>query len=154
MRLYLVKASGGYLIPASRQDRDEIDEKLHNGAVYRAEVVKERNSRFHRKVLSLLRYAFDNWTPEPVEGLAMPPIKDFDNFREQITIAAGYGYPVFNPDGSFVMKAESISFANMEEIKFEDLFSSYVDTLLAGVLKGHAREDIDSFVNTILGYAG
>lgn len=151
MRCFVTKAPGGYLAPASVSDGDTL-ETLRNGEVYRVDVVKERNSLFHRKVLSLLRYAFNNWTPEAITDSPIPPIKDFDNFREQITIAAGYGFPAFNPDGSFRMRAESISFANMDEVKFEALFSSYVDVLIAGALKNHSRADIDEIVERILGY--
>jgi len=162
MRLYLVKAPGGYFIPASDVDRDEA-EKLKNGVVYTFDAKKERNSLFHRKVLALIRLGFDAWDPVNIfatynrDGSVIPtelppPEKDFERFREDLTIAAGHYYAVYKFDGSDELKAKSISFASMDEIEFEDLFSRYVDVLLKDVLSKYTRADIDNIVDQVLGF--
>lgn len=163
MRLYLVKAPGGYFIPASDVDRDEA-EKLKNGVVYTFDAKKERNSLFHRKVLALIRLGFDAWDPvnifatqytendRPDIPSEIVPEKDFERFREDLTIAAGHYYAVYKFDGSIELKAKSISFASIDEIEFEDLFSRYVDVLLKDVLSKYTRADIDNIVDQVLGF--
>lgn len=155
MRLYLVKAPGGYFIPASDVDRDEA-EKLKNGVVYTFDAKKERNSLFHRKVLALIRLGFDAWDPTSTitirysEGIT--PEKDFEKFREDLTIAAGHYYATYSIDGSVTLRAKSISFASMDEIEFEDLFSRFVDVLLRDILSKYTRADIDNIVDQVLGF--
>ena len=153
MRCFVTKATGGYLVPASGDDLEEL-EKLRNGSVYRVDIVKERNSLFHRKTLSLIRLGFNSWIPEePKDGSAVP-LKNFDSFRNDITVLAGFSDRVFKVDGSFELIAKSISFASMEEIEFEDFFSKVADVLLSNILKNYTREDLDEVVDKILGYTG
>jgi len=155
MRLFLVKSSGGYFVPASDLDRDA-SEKLKNGIVYSAEIKKERNSLFHRKVLALLRLGFDSWDPTPsiflTSGEPLAAEKDFDKFREDVTVLAGHYVATYALDGSISLEAKSISFASMDEIEFEALFSRFVDVLLKDVLSKYTRDDIDSTVNQLLGF--
>lgn len=153
MRCFVTKASGGYLVPASGDDLEEL-EKLRNGTVYRVDVVKERNSLFHRKVLSLMRLGFGCWIPEETDDGKQVPIKNFDRFRSDITILAGFFDVVYTVDGKPVPEAKSISFANMDEIEFEDLFSKIADVLLCNILKNYTREDLDAAVEKVLGYTG
>ena len=151
MRLYLVKASGGYFIPASDLDRDDA-EKLKNGIVYSAEIKKERNSLFHRKVLALLRLGFDNWDPVNIFEDGRVIEKNFDKFREDVTVRAGHYVATYCLDGSVSLEAKSISFASIDDIEFEALFSRFVDVLLKDVLSRYTREDIDAVVNQLLGF--
>lgn len=154
MRCFVTKASGGYLVPASGDDLEELD-KLRNGTVYRVDVVKERNSLFHRKVLSLIRLGFNTWIPDPLGTVAGEvPLKNFEKFRNDITVLAGFFDTVWNVDGTFENVAKSISFAGMDDIEFEDLFSKIADVLLCNILQNYTREDLDEVVDKILGYTG
>lgn len=153
MRCFVVKADGGYLVPASGDDKDELD-KLRNGSVYRVDIIKERNSLFHRKVLSLIRLGFNSWIPEEPKDGSPAPLKNYDTFRNDITVLAGFSTRVFKVDGSFELIAKSISFANMDEIEFEALFSAIADVLLGNILSNYSREDLDEVVEKILGYTG
>jgi len=156
MQIYAVKAPGGYLVAAGHTDRDELD-KLKDGTVYRLDVKKERNSKFHRKVLSLMRLGYDAWEPPAPdinfnEPLALPPEKDFEAFREEITIAAGYYTVTFDLDGKPVPRAKSISFAKMDEIEFEELFSKIIDVLLQRVLCTYSERELRETVDKVMGY--
>lgn len=153
MRVHVVKVEGGYLIPAGDVDKEEID-KLRSGVVYLADLKKERNSLFHRKVLALLRLGFDCWEPKVLEGdqTGFAPEKNFEAFREKITILAGHYFLVCDLDGKVYPKAKSISFAAMDEIEFEALFSSFVDVLLRDILSRYTRSDIDNIVDQIIGF--
>jgi len=153
MRCFVTKATGGYLVPASGDDLEEL-EKLRNGSVYRVDIVKERNSLFHRKTLSLIRLGFNSWIPEEPSDGSPAPLKNFDVFRNDITVLAGFYDRVFKVDGSFELVAKSISFASMDEIEFEAFFNAIADVLLSNILKNYTREDLDEVVDKILGYTG
>jgi len=56
-------------------------------------------------------------------------LKSFDAYREWVTIQAGYYTEHVYPDGSRNRRAKSISFANMDEIEFQQLYKSALNVL-------------------------
>ena len=75
--------------------------------------------------------------------------KDFEQYREDITILAGYYVQVFSVCGSrFVLRPKSISFANMEEEEFLKFYSAAVDAILKHVLIGWTIEEVDDVVGS------
>lgn len=52
--------------------------------------------------------------------------RDFDQFRSHITIAAGFSELVATPSGPKKV-AKSISFANMEQVQFDDLYRAVLN---------------------------
>ena len=51
------------------------------------------------------------------------------------------------------LKARSISFANMEQPEFEELYSAVADVLLEHVLSNYAnRAQLDEVVNKVMGF--
>ena len=114
-----------------------------------------RNPQFHRKFFALLNLGFEAWEPgakfRAYKGEVIA--KDFDQFREDVTILAGHYQQIFNLDGGMTLRAKSISFANMDDAEFEKVYSSVVDVMLAKVLTNYAgREEIDSVVQKIMGF--
>lgn len=110
-----------------------------------------RNSRFHRKFFALLRLGFDAWTPEEVPHAGAPAEKQFDRFRRDVTILAGYFDRVFGVDGSMRLEARSISFASMDDAEFEQLYSAVADVLLQRVLVNYqGRAEVDRVVDEIV----
>ena len=93
--------------------------KLKPGATLIADVRQPRNPLFHRKFMSLLRVGFEYWQPGEVDKKHGVPEKNFDQFREDVTILAGFYFPVVRTDGTVRIKAKSISFASMDEEEFD-----------------------------------
>ena len=114
-----------------------------------------RNGKFHRKYFALLNLGFDSWEPDrkhkSYKGREVA--KNFERFREDITILAGYYFQTFDLQGRMVLKAQSISFANMDDVEFERLYSAVVDVLLREVCKNYKnRAEIDRVVNELVGF--
>lgn len=114
-----------------------------------------RNPRFHRKFFALLNVGFEAWEPprkrKTYKGMAVT--KNFDQFREDVTILAGFYEQSFDLDGRMKLRAKSISFANMEEPEFEQLYSAVADVLLAKVLHTYlGRAELDEVVERIVGF--
>lgn len=149
--LSLLKTPGGY-VPATDQDVG-ICLKHKSGDVIRADFKKMRNPAFHRKFFALLNIGFDAWDPGDISNQYGPAEKNFDQFREDVTILAGYYKQLVRLDGSIRIEAESISFGSMEQQDFEKLYSAVINVLLSRVLRNYVdRADIDQVVDQILGF--
>lgn len=118
---------------------------LKNGA-YRVKLTKDRSTPHHRKFFALLHFAFAHWEVE--EGF-----KDFESFRENITILAGHYKQVWDVNGNLVLRAKSISFAKMDQVEFDALYSRVIDIILKHVLTRYTREDLESVALEVIRYA-
>jgi hypothetical protein len=129
----LLKSQTG-LVPGDDATREWLNKVRMAGIVY-AKVNQPRNPQFHRKMFALLNYGFDFWaeTAKPVEYKGQEVKPNFERFRKDIVILAGHYHPVFNIKGEIRMEANSISYANMDEATFEQLYSSVIDVLLKKV---------------------
>lgn len=125
------------------------------GAVSHGDFKQFRNYRFHKKYFALLNLAFDYWETADQEYKGMPVTKNFDRFRADVQIVAGYGDPVFNLRGEIRMESKSISFGSMTQDDFDDLYNKVVNVLLDRVLrlKGFTRETIDELVEQLTAFA-
>ena len=132
--LALVKTVHG-LMPVAAND-NECVQRLKLGEVVRGDFKRMRNGQFHRKYMALLNLAFDHFEVQPVtyRGQQVTPQKDFDEFRRWVAVMAGFYDVVGYPDGSVRVRAKSISFANMDEEEFSNLYSASINVLLQHVL--------------------
>lgn len=131
----MLKTTSGHLAPLTDGDREEVA-KLKTGHVIEVKITRKRNPMFHRKFFALLGVAFDYWQEAPVtveyHGQRVRP--NFERFRKDITILAGYYDPTYNINGELRLEARSISFSSMEEPDFEKLYSSVLDVVLERIL--------------------
>lgn len=125
------------------------------GEIANAVMTIPRNWKFHCKFFALLGLGFDSWEPDrkrkSYKGKAIA--KNFEQFREDVTILAGYYEQTFDIKGRMKLKAQSISFANMDDVEFERVYSAVVDVLLREVCKNYkGRDEIDRVVNQMMGF--
>jgi len=113
LNLRVVKAAESVaLIPMDPETASYLT-KLKNGATLTGEFKRARNPRFHRKAFALLSYAYQCW--EPPHNDVTPARKDFDAFRRQLTILAGYYDVVYKIDGKFEVIAKSLKYSAMDD---------------------------------------
>lgn len=149
----MVRYHGGVLAPANSLEAQTLEEALANNPhVFKARLSQSRMHKFHNKVLVLFRYLFNLWEPgaDMVDGV--PVRKDFDSFREHLTIRAGYFEQVFKPEGGFEIKAKSISWGAMENLEFEQLYSRIIDIGLGlvGDMKHLSHKEVERAVDSVL----
>lgn len=149
MEVILAKAPGGYLIPADQQSAEEVA-KLKTGQGVRVTMKKIRNVMHLRKFFALLNLAFDAWEPAVTEFKGEPIKKNFDRFRNDITVLAGYYEATVNMRGEVRMVAKSISFGNMDQSEFDSLYSSCIDVILQRILTNYTRDDLDEVIERVL----
>lgn len=157
MKCVFAKAPGGALMPVDPAAEKFIASlKLGVGAT--VEIKKTRNIRFHRKFFSLLKLAFDVWEPNGEKTWKGIPIrKNFEQFREDITILAGYYEAAYRIDGSVRFNAKSISFANCDEHEFDGIYNAVLDVVWDKILRDahfRSKEDVDDLVNQLMSYSG
>lgn len=125
--LHLVKDTGGFKPLGS--DDSELMKKIPLGSVIEGEFSKKRNPLFHRKFFALLNIGYEYWNPPEADWRGFKAVKNFDVFREQVTILAGFREVTYNLDGSVKVKAKSISFASMDDLEFEEVYSKVLDVI-------------------------
>ena len=151
MKALLTKTYAG-LVPSEPKSKDWYD-KLKPGEVVSAEVKKVRNLAFHKKYFALMNIAFDNWTPGEINSKYGTPEKNFDRFRADCTILAGFYETVIRLDGSVRVEPKSISFSNMEEDVFNDLYQRTIDVLIKHVYNSKvSQEEIEKTVQLYLDF--
>ena len=126
---------------------------MEPGEMLRIEMVIPRNAKFHRKFFALLNLGFDAWEPPRQRKTfkGVPVQKNFEQFREDITIAAGFYEQTFNLKGQMKLKAKSIAFAKMDDAEFEKVYSAVADVLLEQVLTTYAgRDELDEIVEKVM----
>ena len=138
-------------VPADQVSSD-IMEDMGMNAEFKAVLTKPRNIKYHRKFFALVNYAFDNWEMPVSQYKGIPIKKNRERFRNDLTIMAGFGYPVVNIKGEVRYKAKSISFAKMDETEFEKLYSRFVDVILHKVLTNYKKHDLEHVVQQVLGF--
>lgn len=151
MKLSFIKTPYG-LAPDDPNSKEWF-EKVKLGQGIKGEFKRVRNYKFHKKLFALLNLAYEYWEPGEINTKWGKPQKHFETFRKNAIILAGYGEPVFNIDGTFKMEAKSISFANMDEHEFQDLYSKVLDVLLERSLKGMSRDEVEDLTEKFLSFA-
>ena len=80
----------------------------------------KRNVAFHGKYFKVLELTFQN------QDLT----NDSNTFRKIVQIHAGFWHWIKLIDGTSVKESDSISFENMDDLKFEDLYNKVFDVCL------------------------
>jgi hypothetical protein len=128
---------------------------LEPGEMIKFDVVFPRNPYFHRKFFAMLNIGFDAWEPNRKNKTykGKPVAKSLDAFREDVLILAGFYTQTFGLDGKLQLKAKSISFAKMDEVQFEEVYSAVANVILEKVLTSYkGREELDEVVERVLGF--
>lgn len=149
--ILVTKTAGGALAPSDQQAADYIA-KLKLGEVVRVKAARMRNPGHHRKYFALLNLAFDAW--EPAENTYRGELvrKNFDQFRNDVTVLAGYYETTVTLKCETRLTAKSISFGSMAQGEFDKLYSATVDVVLSRILTRYTREDLDNVIDQILGF--
>ena len=124
------------LIPLYSADYED-KKKLKLGKEYKVNITNPRNYEFHKKFMALINLGHQN------TQLEMP----FDTYRKYITIKSGY-YKAYDTGKGVYFEADSISFGNMSQDKFEELYSRVVDSIIKdiGVTSDEIEQELINFL--------
>lgn len=114
-----------------------------------------RNPKFHRKAFALFKLAFEAWDAPELEYKGLPVAKEFNQFRKDLTILAGHYKAVVNFRGEVRLNAKSLSFGNMDETEFAQVYKDILNTVWTRILssKGYADTGkVERVVERLLGF--
>ena len=149
--MILVKKKNGEWSPASPESADESKRKKV-GSYVEAKSKSTRSVKFHRKYFALLNLMFENWQQPELEHKGETIKPSFDRFRKDVAILSGWYNTVVNIDGELRLEPKSISFGNMSEDKFSELYSRTIDLALERIMPGSDYDRINAEVEKVLNY--
>lgn len=152
----LIKLPGGLLRPANEVDFEKIN-KMKNGQYLTADVKQVRNPQFLAKFMKLMSVAYGYWEPEEQELGGIKSVKSFNKFRYDVVCMAGFGKVVVGLDGKATLEAESVSFAKMDETKFQEVYKAVFNVLWENVfqwVQGFTESEVENTVNELLSFDG
>lgn len=137
MKIYVRNTLSG-LVPLYGSDYDE-KRKLKIGQDYEVQIRLVRNPYFHRKFFALLNIGHQN-SPNYSH---LP----FDTFRRVAVMKAGYFISYDTPKG-VIFEAESISFDNMDDDRFGEVYSNVVNWIIkdCGITAETIEDEIRNFL--------
>ncbi len=151
MELILTKTTSGTLAPSDEEGVNTLA-KLKIGEGVKVSIKRVNNVEFHRKLMALLTLGFEIWEPKEQTYKGMVVQKNFDQFRKDITILAGYYEPVINFKGEVRLIAKSLNFSKMGQEERETLFNSVLNVLLKKVMTNYTHADLQNVLNQILAF--
>ena len=152
--LTCIKLPNGSFAPADEASREEAA-KFKVGSPVRFKATRQRNYQFHKKWFALVGFAYDHWEPATLQDPkfeGVKPEKNFDRFRKDLIILAGFYDATFRIDGSTRIEAKSISFASMSQDDFDRLYSATIDAVLKHILTHYEREELEEVVLQLLAF--
>ncbi|OOF56161.1 hypothetical protein BKK56_04050 [Rodentibacter genomosp. 2] len=141
MIIPMIKNAGGVFVPADEIYLPELT-GFKNGELYNIEIKKTRNPSFHRKVFAFFKFCFDHWAADKTEWKYFDERKQFDTFRKNLTVLAGYKEVTYTLDGSLRVEAQSLSYGNMEQGEFEQCYSALINVALKHVFGNTTDENV------------
>ena len=139
MKLDFIKLPGGSLAPANDETSESM-KRFKNNEQMQVDVTMPRNIGFHRKAFALANKAFAHWSADSTKDRYKTNKAQFESFREQLTILAGYFDEVYAIDGSVRLIAKSWSFGNMTQEQFEYFYSALWQAIANNVVQFDERE--------------
>ena len=135
MQIDLVKHPGGLFSPLHDKDLERL-QRFKNGETYTADIKLTRNPRFHRKVMAFFGFCFEHWSADRAGLGNADETTQFNRFRKDLTILAGFYDTVTNIRGEVRAEAKSLSYAQMEQEEFERCYSSLINAAIKHVFAG------------------
>jgi len=142
MKINAIKQPGGMLEPASDMDAEQMN-KFKTGNVYEIEMKLPRNPHFHGKVFAFFQYCFAHWKSDRE---FMDEKGQFDLFRKNLTVLAGYRNEFYKIDGAVRVEAKSLSYGAMDQDEFESCYQSLIQAAMRYIFTGSDEETYNKLV--------
>ena len=129
MEFYCQIVNKSKIIPLNNSDY-EVLSKLKNNTDYKITIVQPRNYQFHKKFFALVNLFYENQSMSD----------DFEMIRAYLTMKAGFKKMLETSKGT-VYFPESINFAKMDNIRFEQVYKRVLDVVWQEL--GSTKEEIE-----------
>lgn len=136
MKITLIKQLNNTFKIAYNSDYD-IAKKITLNEPIEFEFKKVRNYKFHKKFFALINLVYEN----------QEQYNNIEHLRKDLTISAGYYDLRYNIEGVEIQDAKSISFAQMDENEFSELYNSIIEVVVKwlGIDKQDIIDNIEQY---------
>jgi len=136
MKLSIVKTLSGTFKVAYDSDFEKA-KSIPVNVPFEIEYKKKRNILFHRKFFALIELVYQN----------QEVYNNKEHLRKDLTISAGFYDIRHNFEGVEIYEPKSISFANMDEVEFSELYNRFIDVVVQwlGIDKQSIIDEIEQF---------
>tara|TARA_R110000850_G_scaffold276016_1_gene416686 strand:- start:681 stop:1115 length:435 start_codon:yes stop_codon:yes gene_type:complete len=141
----MTKQAGGVMIPASDMEAEKLT-KFKTGEMYEVKLKYSRNPKFHRKVFLFFNYCFEFWDGNTVYEHFSNEMQ-FNTFRKDLTILAGFYITTTRLNGDTRIEAESLSFETMEQERFEQVYKALIQAAMKHIF---GRDDDNAIYNRLV----
>lgn len=148
MQIEMVKNAGGVFVPAFDHDLPRLT-KFKNGEMYTADIKLTRNPAFHRKMFSFFNFCFAHWSADKTPMANADEATQFDRFRKDLTILAGFYEQTVRLNGDIRTEAKSLAYANMEPGEFERCYNAMVNAAIKHLF---GRTTDQNIINQLYSY--
>lgn len=139
------KLAGARLVAFDDYDVERLN-KFKTGEVYEVEIKLKRNAKFHKKAFAFLNFCFAHWKGD---NEFQDESKQFDVFRANLTVLAGFYDSFYSINGDVRIEAKSLSYGSMKQEEFEHFYNSVINAAMKHVFKGSNDEVL---YNKLLGF--
>jgi hypothetical protein len=145
MKVTFCKQPGGVMIPASDEEAEKLV-RFKTGEHYEVDIKLVRNPAFHRKVMAFFNFCFEHWDAETVHQ-HLTNAEQFDRFRKDLTILAGFYIQTVRLNGETRLEAESLAFASMSQERFEQCYNALINAAMRHIFKGSDEQIYNRLVS-------
>lgn len=142
MKVQMVKLQGGNLAPAFESDQEAMT-RFKNFEQYEIEIKLPRNPQFHRKVFEFFQFCFAHWKSDRE---FMDESGQFNLFRKNLTVLAGYYDEYFKINGEVRIEAKSLAYGSMEQTEFEKLYQALIQASMRHIFKNSDQQTYDKLM--------
>lgn len=132
MKIEMIKEAGGVFRPVNDMEYEKTV-KFKTGEQYEVDIKLSRSPSFHRKVFAFFGYCFQYWKGE---NEFQCESKQFDVFREHLTVLAGYYDTYHSINGSVRVEAKSLAYSSMTQEEFEKCYIALTNAAMKHIFKG------------------
>ncbi|MXN88578.1 DUF1367 family protein [Pasteurella canis] len=140
LRIQVIKMAGGLLAPLDDREAEAL-QSLKNGEQYEIEIIRTRNPSFHRKVFAFFNFCFEHWSADKTDWKYFDERKQFDTFRKNLTVLAGFRDVTYTIDGRMRVEAQSLSYGNMDQSEFEQCYKALINAALKEIFNNTTDEN-------------
>lgn len=137
----MIKLAGGTFVPAFEFESTAL-QKFKNNEQYEVEIKNPRNPQFHKKVFAFFNFCFEHWSADKTDWKYFDEKEQFNRFRKDLTILAGYKVVTYKLDGSFNIEAKTLKYSGMEQDEFERCYTALIQAAMDHVFKGCNDDNI------------
>jgi hypothetical protein len=131
MKLCFVKQAGGVLTPVDDREARRLD-RVKTGTSVVIDIKTNRNGGFHRKAFAFFNFCFEH---HDIDDSLKTEEAQFNGFRKDLTILAGYYDEYVRLNGDLRVEAKSLAFDQMEQEEFEQCYVALTNAAMKYIFK-------------------